>query len=274
MSTPARRTLYVNARRGARLELEADSIRVSQPRRADVRIPLRRVQRAVITGYEEGLLAVCLEIVRCGGTVHFQSGGGVMEAVLHQARPESNTAMRELAVGISHSSGAGCFNWWRQAQLLHAWSLAFRRRFRGDFAANRKRLLRYLRHFRPDVPTERESVFLRELLHAWLQAEVDRRCLQAVVEALSSKGCGLVEVLERCLEVRLLWRYVRWRRLQPCEIEHAALIRFFELLCAVTLPEQLQRHIDALAWEYRKPYQPRSRHNMRWRNSARDREMD
>lgn len=250
MSTPGSRTLYVNARREVRLELEADSIRVSQPKRADTRIPLRRVRRAVITASDEGLLAVCLEIVRRGGTVHFQSGSGAMEAVLHQARPAANAMVRELADAITHSSGAGPFRWWREAQLLHAWSLAFRRRFRGDFTANRKRLLRYVRYFRPEVPAERESAFLREQLHAWLQAEIDRRGLQPVVETLSSKGCGLVEVLERCLEVRLLWRYVRWRRLQPRDLEHPALIRFFELTAAVTLPEQLQRHLDALSWEY------------------------
>ncbi|EAR23045.1 hypothetical protein [Nitrococcus mobilis] len=250
MSTSSSRALYVNARREVRLELESDSIRVSRPQRADTRIPLRRVRRAVITASGEGLLAVCLEIVRRGGTVHFQTAGGAMEAVLHQARPTANAAVRELAAAIDCSSGAGAFRWWREVQLLHAWSLAFRRRFRGDFAANRKRLLRYLRQFRPDVPAERESALLRELLHAWLQAEIDQHGLQPVVEALSSKGCELVEVLERCLEVRLLWRYVRWRRQQAHELERPALVRFFELAAAVTLPEQLQRHLDALRWEY------------------------
>lgn len=271
MSTPASRTLYVNARREVRLELEADSIRISRPQRADTRIPLRQVRRAVISAGDEGLLAVCLEIVRRGGTVHFQTAGGVMEAVLHQARPAASAEVRELTDVINHSSGAGPFRWWREAQLLHAWSLAFRRRFRGDFTANRKRLLRYVHHFRPDVAAERESAFLRELLHAWLQAEIDRRGLQPVVEALSSKGCGLAETLERCLEVRLLWRYVRWRRQQPRDLGQPALIRFFELTAVVTLPEQLQRHLDALAWEYHTrvyaPTQPRGQigqaHRMR-----------
>lgn len=250
MRLDAGSTLYLDAD-AIEARLDGAGLLVQPPGRAAQRIPLRRIQRAVIRNVAEPLLEACLALAAAGCSVHFESGQGRIEAVLLPARPAAGKEAQDLAAVIAQSSGVGPFNEWRAVQLRHAISLAFQQNFRGDIAAARRRLLNYLLHYRPAVAAEAEFQVVAEQLRAWLQAELYRRGFHPVIQELSLKGCDLIAVLEQCLGMTLLWAYVRWRRQQAGEVERRRLVELLELQAAAPLLDQLQRHLAALALEYR-----------------------
>lgn len=241
--------LYLDAA-AASVRLDGRALRLSRPERADQLVPLSRVSRAVVRGVPGDMLGALLEIVRRGGSVHFQSASGDITAVLQAARPAQTDATRELTALIQHHPGIGPFRWWRDAQRRHAWSLVFRRGYPGDPEGNRRRLIRYLLRMCPGVPGDQEYAELAEQLHAWLQAELLRQGLQPVVGALAARGEDMTAVLRDCLSLPLAWQYVRWRREQPQAKDRAELLTFFELQACTRLAEQLSRHVLALAGEY------------------------
>lgn len=242
-------SLYLDAA-AVKVRLDDAALLVCRSGKADQRIPVSRVQRAVIRNVSEPLLEVCLALAASGGSVHFEDGQGRIWAVLQPSRPLEGKGVRDLAAIIAHSSGAGPFNEWRGVQLRHAVSLAFHRDLRGDIVAARRRLLRYLQHYRPEIEAEAEFGILSEQLRAWLQAQLYQRGLQPVVRELALKGCELATVLEQCLGVTLLWAYVRWRKEQGREVGRRRLLELLELQAAAPLSDQLQRHLAALAAEY------------------------
>ncbi len=243
------KTLYVNAER-ADIQVDGEGLRVLQPEQAVYRIPLHRVGRAVIRGGDSGLLAACLAIVARGGCVHFEGSDGTMNAVLQHPQPSSTRATRELAGAIQAHGGLGPFHWWCDAQQRHAWSLVFRRGPTGDFEQAHQRLQRYLANRAIGLPIDWEMAQLNGQLHAWLQAELDRQGFRPVLQAVASQGGDLTRILQECLALPLHWAYVRWRHQQPSQLEDRALIGFFELQSVAPLPNQLHRHLAALAHEY------------------------
>lgn len=243
------KTLYLDAASAA-VSVDDNVLRVERPGSAPELLPLRRVGRAVVKGVDDGLLHACLEIVRRGGTVHFQTGRGDVAACLSSTRPEETNSAIELAQIIDAHDGLGPFEWWQEVQHRHAWSLVFRRGFPGDFKANRKRLLNYLSRSISGSVAKSESDWLDQQLYAWIQSELLRQGLQEVVRTLGGKGGDLTKVLWQCLSVTTTWAYVRWRRQQSGPPTDRELTRFFELRAAVALPEQFRRHLQALAGEY------------------------
>lgn len=245
-----RKALYLDAE-AVRVRLDHDALRIGRPRQADQLIPLRRVGRAVVENPGGELLKACLALVRQGGTVHFQGSDGITCAVLQQPLHDGPAWVHDLAELIEHESGCARFHWWQDVQHRHAWSLVFRRSFRGDFQANKARLMRYVEFFRPGVPAWREARWLEQQLTAWLQAEINANGVQPVVRVLAGRGCDLLAALQRCLSVPFLWRYVCWRRLQDGNgIARQNLAQFFELQAAAPLRDQLERHMRALVYEY------------------------
>lgn len=245
-----RKTLYLDARTAA-VRPDGPALRISQPQQADRHIPLRRIDRAVIRGIDEPLFAACLAIVAQDGVVHVQDDAGRLVALLQPVRWQAPVWARELALQIEQASGLGHYHWWRDAQQRHAWSLVFRRGFRGGFDANRTRLLRYATRDAQGHLVRREARFLDHQLRAWLQGALQRAGLQPVTAALMDKGGDLTEALHRCLSVTLLWRYVRWRRQRHTPPGAADLIQLFELQAAAQLRDQFERHIAALGAEFR-----------------------
>lgn len=243
------KTLYLDAAVAA-MRLDGDALRIERPEAAVELVPLRRVGRAVVRGAREDLLRACLELVRRGGTVHFQTANGDPIAVLQNAHPEESDVARELAELIEAYDGLGPFEWWQEAQRRHAWSLVFRRGYPGDFESNRRRLRKYLATKVSDATAHEELARLDAHLRAWLQHEILRQGMQCVAHALGGKGADLMEVLWQCLSLTTTWAYVRWRREQQEAPGDRELVRFFELRAAVALPEQLGRHMRALAGEY------------------------
>lgn len=247
--TNRRKTLYLDARTAA-VRPDGPALRISQPQQADRHIPLRRIDRAVVSGIDEPLFAACLAIVAQDGVVHVQDDAGRIVALLQPVRCQVPAWARELALLIEQASGLGHYHWWQDAQQRHAWSLVFRRGFRGGFDVNRTRLLRYATRNTQGHVVRREAQFLDHQLKAWLQGALQRGGLQPVTAALMNKGGDLTDVLHRCLSITLLWRYVRWRRqrdAQPCAAE---LIQLFELQAAAQLRDQFERHIAALGAEF------------------------
>lgn len=250
MSEPEPVTLYIDAD-DAQVRVDGRALRIARSGNAAQWVPLSRIARASVTGSGDGLLRACLAIAANGGSIHFRQRDGSRMAVLQPAIPSETDAAQELADLVSHHDGLVPFQWWRDAQRRHAWSLIFRRGYAGDFEANKQRLLRYLRVYAPHVPTATECEVLTDQLHAWVQHELLRQGLQPVVRALSERGADLPTVLRDCLMLSLVWRYVTWRRQQPRGIERVELIRLFERHAAASLPSQFNRHIRALASEYR-----------------------
>lgn len=249
---PARRrkTLYLDARTAA-VRPDGPALRISRPQQADQHIPLGRIDRAVVSGVGEPLFAACLAIVAQDGVVHLQDDAGRIVALLQPARSQAPAWARELALLIEQDSGLGHYHWWQDAQQRHAWSLVFRRGFRGGFDANRTRLLRYATRDAQGHAVRREAQFLDHQLKAWLQSALQRAGLQPVLAALMDKGGDLTDTLHRCLSVTLLWRYVRWRRQRAASPAAADLIELFELQAAAQLRDQFERHIAALGTEFR-----------------------
>lgn len=243
------KTLYL-VDDNASLRLDGASLRVLRPAKADGRIPLARVGRAVIQAHENDLLQACLAIVRQGGTVHFLDSGGRICGMLQHPTADGSRWARDLADCIDHCANSRPYHDWRQTQQRHAWSLVFRRGFCGDFESNRERLLRYLFFFRPQLEQQRELQWLEEQLLAWLHAQIASENLYPVVRAVHAQGEQLVAALQPCLFIPLLWAYVRWRRGEPHTLV-AERTHFFELQAAAPLRRQFQRHIQALATEYR-----------------------
>lgn len=243
------KALYIDAR-STTMSVDGDALRVQTDKRAEKYVPLQRIGRAVVTGADEKLLQACLEIVRRGGTVHFETPGGRIDAVLHSAQPADTDSVRELASIIDRHEALGPYHWWRDAQRRHAWSLVFRRGTPGDFIANRSRLLKHLRTMTPTAPVQSECNMLDERLYAWLQSQLHVKGLYPLVNALAAKGENLARELWQCLSLPLTWRYVRWRRLQPIAQSNEEITRFLELSAAGHLSHQLERHIRALASEY------------------------
>lgn len=263
----ARRALYLDASAVA-VRRDGPSLLVQRPGRASQRIPLRRIQRAVVRGVNEPLLDALLALAAAGSSVHFEDSQGYVHAVLQPARQAAGREARELAAIIAHSSGVGAFNVWREIQLRHAVSLAFREGFRGDIRAARLRLLRYLRYFQPGAAIEFEVKMLSEQLRGWLQAELSRQGFHPVIRELALKGCDVVDVLEQCLGVTLLWVYVRWRRQLSGTVERRDLIGLFELQAAGPLLDQLYRHLAALADEFQA--RQRRRRSLEWEEELAD----
>lgn len=248
-SNRTRQSLYLDAG-VAGVRLDGASLRVEAERRATRRIPLSRVTRAVIRNAGDGVLEAALAIVGAGGTVHFQDGAGRMIAVMQPSDPAATAWTRELADVIRHHGNTAPYQWWRDVQQRHAWSMVCRRGFHGDFNANCRRIARLTRHYRPDIDLEPEHRCLREHLRAWLQADLHHRGLLPVVQALTARGCDLHGTLERCLTATLLWLYVPWRKSAPHKVNERQIIQFVELQIAGRLSAQLDRHIAALAHEY------------------------
>ncbi|MDN5938420.1 MAG: CRISPR-associated endonuclease Cas1 [Salinisphaera sp.] len=246
--TTAGKPLYVMGGE-ASLRLDGKSLRVLHADKSDGRIPLRRVSGAIVQPREQDQLQACLAIVQQGGTVHFLDGAGRICAMLHQPAADGSRWARELAQCIEAHASALPWRVWQSNQQRHAWSLVFRRGFRGDFAANRTRLLRYLAFYRPELETARELQWLEEQLLAWLHAQIAVEGLYPVVRAAHTQGKQLVEALLPCLLIPLLWAYVRWRRSEPRAMV-AQRTDFFELQAAAPMHRQLQRHLHALAGEY------------------------
>ena len=71
-----------------------------------------------------------------------------------------------------------------------------------------------------------------------------------MVGALAGKGENLPSVLLECLSLTTCWNFVCWRRHQPEQVHERELTRYIELRAAAPLPEQLHRHVHALAAEY------------------------
>lgn len=245
------RTLWVDTDRFA-LYREGASLMLQAYGRAATRVPLARVGRAVIRGsnHSAALLDACLALAASGAVVHFPAAGDRPTLRL-QPEPTSATGpVAELAALIDRG-GLGPFHWWADVQRRHAWSTIFRRGFRGDFDAARKRLQDYLRHigtghcFFPD-----EIDALEANLRQWLAAELHRRGWEPVAHALSSRGARLETVLHQCLYIPLLWRFTGWRRQQLPDLHERERVHFFELESAGRLAGQLHRHLRALADEY------------------------
>ncbi|WP_435101146.1 hypothetical protein [Arhodomonas sp. AD133] len=243
------KTLYVDVR-SSDMALDGNALRITTDQRAPVSVPVTRVGRAVIHGIPGGLLEACLEIVGHGGTVHFETGSGKLAAVLRNVDPAGSDSATDLAQVIEAHGGLGPFHWWRDAQLRHAWSLVFRRGLRGDFVSARHKFALYLNYFAPEVAVHHELGRLDSKLHAWLQAEINDQGLHPIVRALAARGGDIVTVLRECLGLTSSWAYVRWRRQQLQPLTDGEQTRFFELHAANALPEQLQRHLRALASEY------------------------
>lgn len=229
---------------------DGDAIRIQVQGQADQFVPLGRIDRAIVRGNDNAILDACLAIVARGGTVHFQGGDGRMAAVLQHAEPADNQSARELAGIIDQHDGLGPFHWWRDAQRRHAWSQVFRRTIQGDYQSGYKRLTSYLGLMAPGVPIHQECEQLEGLLQAWIQAELNRQGYHVIVRSLAGRGGDLIDVLRQCLSLPNCWAYVRWRRTQPNAISRCEIIRFFELRSVSALPEQLNRHMRALAGEY------------------------
>jgi len=240
--------LYIMGKQ-ASLRLDGASLRVLQPDKSERRVPLRRVNRAIIQAHEQDQLQACLAIVRQGGTVHFLDAEGHVCAMLHQPTADGSSWARELASSIEYHGNSRPYRVWRQTQQRHAWSLVFRRGFCGDFEANRKRLIRYLLLHRPELELQRELQWLDEQLLAWLHAQIALEGLYPIVRAVHAQGEQLLDVLQPCLQIPLLWRYVRWRRSQATAVVSER-TEFFELQAAVPLRKQLLRHMRALDAQY------------------------
>lgn len=234
----------------AGMRLDGEAIRIQVPGQAEQFVPLRRVARAVIRGSDHAILDACLAIVARGGTVHFERGDGRMAAVLQHPDPADNRSAQELAGIIDQHDGLGPFYWWRDVQRRHAWSQVFRRTLKGDYQSGYKRLTLYLGFMAPGVPIHQECEQLEGMLQAWLQAELNRQGYHPIVRSLAGHGGDLIAVLRECLSLPNCWAYIRWRREQPEVISRQELIRFFELRTVSALPEQLNRHMRALAGEY------------------------
>uniref|UniRef100_UPI0025C6D429 hypothetical protein n=1 Tax=Aquisalimonas sp. TaxID=1872621 RepID=UPI0025C6D429 len=186
MSSELPKTLYLDTA-VADVAVDGRALRVDVPGKASEFVPVRRVGRAVVRGSESGLLDACLEIVARGGTVHFESAGGRMLAVLQNATPAKTREAMELAAAIDASDGSAAYAWWRDSQRRHAWSLVFRRGFLGEFEGARRRFMKYLVRLAPGVPVEREWAYLEGRLLAWIQAEVNRQGLEPAILIMALK---------------------------------------------------------------------------------------
>lgn len=240
--------LYLMAA-NASMQLDADSLLIHQTGKSDHRIPLERIGRAVIKHQIDDQLQACLAIIRQGGTVHFTDANGHICAMLQQPHADGTSWARELARSIEMHPNNAPFSSWRTIQQQHAYSLVFRHAYCGDFASNRARLLRYLNFFRPQLNIQHETQWLQEQLLAWLQAAIATEGLFPVVRALHTQGVRLIDTLQPCLFIPLLWAYVRWRRQKPTALV-ANRTAFFELQAAAPMQKQFNRHIQALAYQY------------------------
>lgn len=242
------KTIYFDSR-VAQIRPDGAALRVSRPQKSDFLIPLRRVDRAVVTHDEADLLQACLAIVQNGGTVHFQDSNGNLQGMLKQSRAEGSPWARELASAIEHSSSQLTYRHWLDTQRRHGWSLVFRNNYRGDFEANRQSLLKYLLHFQPGLNVTDELEWLEQQLWGWLQAQLEHDGLQPVLRVLAARAVQLDRDLVACLLIPLLWQYVCWRRHRQSSLVHER-VQFFELQARTRLHNQLQRHLQALEAAY------------------------
>lgn len=243
------KTVYLNTQ-NATLRPDGEALRVLRPSKSDSLIPLRRIERAIVEHTQPDLLAGCLAIVGNGGTVHFTDAAGNLCGILQQPWADGTRWARSMARIIEHTHGNTPYRSWLKDQRRHAWSLVFRCGYRGDFEANRKRLVRYLLFFRPQMDATGELEWLEQQLWAWLQARLNRDGLQPIVRALEAKGEHLAGDLAPCLFIPLLWMFVRWRRHQATAVVSQR-TQFFELQGRTRLSNQLQRHIHAMDTAYR-----------------------
>jgi len=245
------RTLWVDTDHYA-LYREGPSLVVQAPGRAPKRIPLARVARAVIegTGHSADMLDACLSLAAAGAVVHFPHSATGPSLRLQPEHAPTNMHADELAAAIADRSGLGPFEWWADCQRRHACSLVFRHGPPGDFAAARARLYRYIERIGPAGHAPDETDWLNNRLREWLGAELHRCGWQPVVHALAARGARIEPVLRDCLFLHLLWRFASWRRQQPADLPRRELVRFFEWQSLRRMPDQLQRHLQALAWAY------------------------
>lgn len=250
--TPMGKPLYVDARL-IRVGLSGQSIELTRKHRAKHRIPVQRVNRLVVTAADNDMLACCLAIVERGGAVQILNSQGKVCAQLQASEPPVTREVERLNQCIAQRPGHDAYHWWARQQERHAWSLVFRRSQRADFRAGRGRLIAYSRFFRPTIAIEDEAEQLTQLLQAWLLNELYARNQWRIVDTLFSRGHDICRQLRRCLELPLLWRYVRYRRYREQDTPFAAsdLTLFFELHSATSVRSQLLTHMDALAYEYR-----------------------
>lgn len=242
------KTLYVDTRQAGLLP-EGEALRVTRPGKADSLVPLRRVDRAIIRHEGADLLQACLAIINNGGSVHFEDASGNICAQLKQPWADGTRWARDMAGAIERTSGRSPYRSWLDVQHRHAWSLVFRRNYQGNFHDNRRKLLKYLLYFRPEIKASSELEWLEQQLWAWLQARLQHDGLQPIVQALQAKGLDLIHDLAPCLLINLLWSYVCWRRHQAMAMVGER-TNFFELQAHTRLYNQLQRHIHALEFSY------------------------
>jgi hypothetical protein len=242
------KTVYLNTD-NASLRPQGEALRVLRPGKSESLIPLQRIDRAVVEHSASDLLQAFLAIVQRGGTVHFQDAAGNLCGILQYPWSDGTHWAREIAHAIEHTTSRASYRRWLDTQRRHAWSLVFRRNFSGDFEANRKRLIRYLLFFRPEIDISGELEWLEKQLWAWLQARLDQDGLRPIVRAFKARREHLAQDLAPCLFMPLLWAFVRWRRHQSSAIVSER-THFFELQARIHLHNQFQRHIQALEVEF------------------------
>lgn len=209
------RLLVIDGRAGYDLVLAGGAVEVWRYEQRTQRVPARRLARVVVRSPAGAGLRAMLELVARGCAVHFQDSQGRIAAALVPMELAPAPPVRDLIAGVETRDPRADYREWLALQLRHMASLILRTTPRGGIEVFERVLARYAA--RSVTPRRFAETWneVQALLFAWIDAELTRRRLRPLAEALAWRECPLLRDLDRCLCIPLLWRLSPWLRDNP-----------------------------------------------------------
>lgn len=206
------RLLLIDGHAGYDFVLDGGALEIRRHGACAQLVPIRRVARVLVrTPADRGLRAM-LELVSRGVAVHFQDGQGRIAAALVPTERPPTPQVRDLVAAIETRDPRAGYREWLDLQLRHAASRILRTSPRGSIETFERALIRYAAWPVSERCFSEAWNEVRALLFAWIDAELTRRRLRTLAEALAWRECPLLRDLDRGLSIPLLWQFAPWLR--------------------------------------------------------------